>query len=685
MSEALHRAKTSLQRGNEAEGGVPLDRKVLLMFALSAACLMVMGVVSYRSVVNSINQANWVDHTHQVLAASAELLSTMTDGETGERGFVITGNNLYLEPYNAATDKIAAKQQELRHLTRDSPSQQRDLDALDRLVAERLSIFQQAIDLRRNQGFPAAQALTSANRGKQVHDRIRALVAKIEAEESDLLKDRQARSDASNVRARVSIVCGSSLALLFLVGAFFIVKRDTALRARAEEQLRTSEEQLRLMISGVKDYAIFMLDPAGFVATWNPGLQRLKGWTAEEIVGRHFSRFYSPEEIAAGIPLRELEIAKKEGQFSGEGWRMRKDGSRFWGNVIITPVRDDDGRLLGFSKVTRDVTERRRIEQAMKQEEARLAAVIGSAMDAVITVDEKQMITLFNPAAEKMFGYPAEGVLGTSLERLMPTRFRGSHASHIHSFSKTNTTRRKMGDLTAIYALRSNGEEFPIEASISQAQIDGQKIFSVILRDMTERIKTSQALRRSDVARILALDAAQLGDWQIDLQTGLAARSLLHDQIFGYTERLAEWNIDVFLKHVHPEDREKVANSFKECLDQGKKWDFECRIIWPDKSIRWIWACGSHYKDENGKPTHVMGTVGDITERKRSEEMRLRSAKAGRFGHAFRRHRSRFQQHSSTHHRKYQTGYRRPSARASGATEPRGNRQGRVTRHGLGP
>src|SRR5271156_4247098 len=538
MSEALHRAKTSLQRGNEAEGGVPLDRKVLLMFALSAACLMVMGVVSYRSVVNSINQANWVDHTHQVLAASAELLSTMTDGETGERGFVITGNNLYLEPYNAATDKIAAKQQELRHLTRDSPSQQRDLDALDRLVAERLSIFQQAIDLRRNQGFPAAQALTSANRGKQVHDRIRALAAKIEAEESDLLKDRQARSDASNVRARVSIVCGSSLALLFLVGAFFIVKRDTALRARAEEQLRTSEEQLRLMISGVKDYAIFMLDPAGFVATWNPGLQRLKGWTAEEIVGRHFSRFYSPEEIAAGIPLRELEIAKKEGQFSGEGWRMRKDGSRFWGNVIITPVRDDDGRLLGFSKVTRDVTERRRIEQAMKQEEARLAAVIGSAMDAGITVGEKQMITLFNPAAEKMFGYPAEGVLGTSLERLMPTRFRGSHASHIHSFSKTNTTRRKMGDLTAIYALRSNGEEFPIEASISQAQIDGQKIFSVILRDMTERIKTSQALRRSDVARILALDAAQLGDWQIDLQTGLAARSLLHDQILDIPKDL---------------------------------------------------------------------------------------------------------------------------------------------------
>ena len=121
-----------------------------------------------------------------------------------------------------------------------------------------------------------------------------------------------------------------------------------------------TEERFQLLVESVKDYAIFMLDPSGYVTTWNAGAARIKGYTADEIVGKHFSTFYLQEDIAAGTCERELEVAAREGRFEDEGWRVRKDGSRFWANVVITPLRAPDGALMGFGKVTRDLTERRR-------------------------------------------------------------------------------------------------------------------------------------------------------------------------------------------------------------------------------------------------------------------------------------------------------------------------------------
>ncbi len=128
------------------------------------------------------------------------------------------------------------------------------------------------------------------------------------------------------------------------------------------EPLRQSEEMFRLLVEGVKDYAIFMLDPDGYIISWNSGAQSIKGYTAREIIGQHFSRFYPPDAIARNWPQRELQIAKQEGRFEEEGWRLRKDGTPFWANVVITSLHDEEGRLHGFAKVTRDLSDRKRIE-----------------------------------------------------------------------------------------------------------------------------------------------------------------------------------------------------------------------------------------------------------------------------------------------------------------------------------
>ncbi len=151
------------------------------------------------------------------------------------------------------------------------------------------------------------------------------------------------------------------------LSGFAKVTRDLSDRRKAEEQLRESEERLRLLISSIKDYAIFMLDPKGRVMTWNPGAERIKGYQAEEIIGHLISRFYTPEDLDKGLPQRLLHQAETDGRVEHEGWRVRKDGSRFWADVVISAVRDSNGQLRGFAKVTRDLTERRKMEEGLVQ------------------------------------------------------------------------------------------------------------------------------------------------------------------------------------------------------------------------------------------------------------------------------------------------------------------------------
>ncbi len=163
------------------------------------------------------------------------------------------------------------------------------------------------------------------------------------------------------------------------------------------------EDHYRLLVQSVVDYAIYMLDPNGIVTSWNKGAQSIKGFTEEEIIGQHFSAFYTPEDRAAGMPQQVLETAAREGRYEAEAWRIRKDGTRFWANVVVDAIRNDSNELVGFAKITRDMTEKRKAQQALLDSERRFRILVEGVTDyAIYMLDPDGCVTNWNAGAERI-------------------------------------------------------------------------------------------------------------------------------------------------------------------------------------------------------------------------------------------------------------------------------------------
>jgi PAS domain S-box-containing protein len=176
-------------------------------------------------------------------------------------------------------------------------------------------------------------------------------------------------------------------------------------------------DQFRLMLEAVADYAIYMLDPKGHVMSWNPGAQRMKGYWEPEVIGKHYSMFFTTDAIRAGKPQQELDRAKLDGRFAEEGWRVRKIGPQFWASVVLTPIYNE-GVLRGFVKVTRDLTERKIAEDALRQSEQWLLTTLQSIGDAVIATDAAGDVRFLNPVAQSLTGWTQDEAKGTSLDKV---------------------------------------------------------------------------------------------------------------------------------------------------------------------------------------------------------------------------------------------------------------------------
>lgn len=263
---------------------------------------------------------------------------------------------------------------------------------------------------------------------------------------------------------------------------------DMTARKEAERALRESEARFRLLVESVSEYAIFMLDPDGRVMSWNAGAERIEGYTGSEVLGRHFSIFYTPEDQQAGRPASALNAAMREGRHEDDGWRVRRDGSRLWANVLVAPVHME-GVLVGYATVMRDLSARHSADVLLK-------SVLDSAIDGIIGIDENGTIRSFNAAAERMFDYTAEEVVGSNISILMPEPYRSNGMEYLARYAHTGHA-RIVGRGRQLVGLRGDGVTFPLELAVSEFALEGKRYFTGVVRDITRQRALEEQLQQA--------------------------------------------------------------------------------------------------------------------------------------------------------------------------------------------
>jgi PAS domain S-box-containing protein len=426
------------------------------------------------------------------------------------------------------------------------------------------------------------------------------------------------------------------------VRGFLKITRDLTERKRAEDKLRLSEERTRLLIEGVKDYAIFALDPQGRVATWNPGAERINGYKAPEIIGQHFSRFYPPEDVESGKPGRELEIALADGKYEEEGWRVRKDGSRFWASVVITPLLDEHGVLRGFGKVTRDLTERRQAEESARrlllEEAARQAAeasaaeaqraqreerrqreqlhtTLSSIGDAVIVTDTQGVVTFLNPVAQELTGWAPQEAAGRSLEDVFPIVNENTRQAAENPVAKVLREGVVVGLANHTVLLRKDGRETPIDDSAAPIRGEDGQVAGVVLvfRDVTEA-------RRAVEARLHLAAIVESSDDAIISQTldgKIASWNRGAERLYGYpADEVLGKSLAILVPPEHPDELPALI----ERLRRGESVDhYETLRLRKDGTRVHVSLTISPVRDADGRTVGASKVARDISAAKRQE------------------------------------------------------------------
>jgi PAS domain S-box-containing protein len=375
------------------------------------------------------------------------------------------------------------------------------------------------------------------------------------------------------------------------------------------KRLDESRARLAAIVESSED-AIIGKDLSGVVTAWNRGAEKLFGYSAEEMIGQSIRRLLLPGDEAEEDEILRC-IARGEIVQHAERKRKTRNGEVIEVSVTISPIRNSRGEVVGASKIARDITESRRAADALHESQQRLTGIISSAMDAIITVDEQQNVILFNAAAERMFLCSQAGALGKPIDQFLPERFRALHTRHIRRFGETGMTSRAMGELGSLWALRSNGEEFEIEASISQVESHGRKLYTVIMRDITDRKRAKESLREQAQLMRISQTIAR------DMESRIVFWSEGAEKMYGFSqdEALGAISHELFQTQF-PVPLEAI----EEQLHRTGRWEGALIHRKRDGSSIFVSAAWILDRDLEGNPCRILESLVDITARKQADE-----------------------------------------------------------------
>ena len=319
----------------------------------------------------------------------------------------------------------------------------------------------------------------------------------------------------------------------------------------------TEEQRFQYLISGIRDYAIYMLDQEGYVSSWNSGARRFKGYEAPEILGEHFSRFYTPEDRESGLPARALATALAEGKYEAEGWRVRQDGTRFWASVIIDPIYDEHGDLLGYAKITRDITERKKTEDALRASEERFRLLVQGVSDyAIYMLSPEGVVSNWNIGAERIKGYSEEEIVGLHF-----SRFYTEEEREVGVPGRALATAAREGRYEAEgWRMRKDGTRFWAHVIIDAIHDESGKLigFAKITRDLSEKKAAADALAEANAALFQAQKMESIGQ----LTGGIA-----HD--FNNLLSVLASGLEVLTLRGNNSAEAKTLDSMRRAIDRG--------------------------------------------------------------------------------------------------------------------
>jgi PAS domain S-box-containing protein len=489
-----------------------LQNRTSVAFSLAAGLLLAIVIIAIGA-RNLADQYQTVRETGQVLGELDGVLSAVTDAETGQRGFLMTGDERYLAPYLTAFDSAASHLRTLRDLTDGNARQRRHVDTLEPLITDKLGELRDTVRLGRERRTDAAVERLLTGRGLRLMEQIRSTVAALKAEERQIQAEQSTRYARQARRLFLGLAALAGLGLGLLVVVLVEHRRRAGeirlTRDALQSQVAEYEQTSALLASIVQssDDAIIGLGPDGRVLTWNAGAERLYGYREHDIRTRPIG-VLSPDpqkdEVTAGLGrlLREQAVERVEAE------QVTRQGGRVHVLMTISPIRDLANAVIGASIVARDVTARKVAEESLRRSEATSRAFLESVTESIVVTDAAGRIVLVNARTETMFGYARTELIGQPVEKLIPAPLRERHVAHRGTYMTAPRT-RSMGRGLDLAGLKKDGTEFPVEVSLSYIETDEGTRAIAFVTDISERVAFQRAARQAD--KLAALGTLSAG------------------------------------------------------------------------------------------------------------------------------------------------------------------------------